>query len=524
MRLTLAGVLPFALSLLVSRGARAEEGPPPVSDEAPGAAATPPEAPADVPPPESTPSSSDAPGTSSAGVVQAEPESKHGGHGGGRIVYRNGRLLYRDASGLLELAPSGLLHFDFYAFGGPGVPDYQRSDGTGLKANLAARRVRLEIGGRIAKRWYFLASLQSTNGGTVVPLNNFVGVDVAPMLKLQVGQFRIPFGMDNTTAIRWGEFMERTLGTHALTAPLIRDLGIMAWGGTDRSAIFWSLAYLGGEGQNRPSVDNRGDVVGRVIFRPLWASRGSISQLHFGLSGRYGRRDRTYVHYDAPAMSTPGGYVFWSPSYGSGAGETHVLPSNDQSAVGAELFLPIDRFDLRGEIVGVHDDRREVFAATRGTTERAGTMSGLDWYVQASYWLFGPPRMVGAPGVFVPSVDEHAHARAMSIAARFEQLRVKYDSIERSYRDDGSLVPGVRRGAIDASTTDLRVNVVQLAATYWATRQIRLSAQWSLYHFPGTPGVSNQATAPGSKPNNDLDARADANVLHEFAMRLQVSF
>lgn len=510
---------PLALSLLVARSARADEPPP---EEPAGASSTPPESPVDVPPPpEGVPPMSEGGGTSSSGVVHHDSGAKHGHGGGGGVAYRNGRLLYHDPTGTMEIAPSGLLDFDFYAFGGAGVKDYQRADNTGLKANLHARRVRVEIGGRIAKHWFFLAGVQSTSGAALVPLNNFLGVDIAPMLKVQVGQFRVPFGMDNVTGIRWGEFMERTLGATTLAAPLTRDLGIMAWGGADRSAFYWALGYFGGEGQNRASTDNRGDVVGRVIFRPMWASKGSIAQTHFGLSGRYGRRDHYYVTYDAPAMSTPGGYTYWSPTYGSGTGETHVIPSNDQAAIGFEAFVPVDRFDLRGELVGVRDGRRESFAATKTNVERAGTLSAWDWYVQATYWVFGPPRMAGTPGLYNPSVDEHWRARALSLAVRYEQLRAKYDSVDRSEADDGSLLPGVRRGSIDAKTRDISVDVLQAAATYWATRQVRLTAQWSMYRFPGTPFVDNQAVAPGAKPTGSV---ADAHVLHEVAMRFQVSF
>jgi len=524
MRSLSLGLSALALSLLVSSSAHADEPPKDPAEDVtePGAAASPPEAPAEVPPPVSAPAvTGDSTGTSSAGVITSEGGGKHphGGHRG--VDYKNARLVYRDPTGLLELAPGGLLNFDFYAFGGPGVKDYQRSDGTGLKANLAARRVRLELSGRIAHRWFFVTSMESANGGAVLPLNNFLGVDIAPMLKLQVGQFRVPFGMDNTSSIRWGEFMERTLGARVLGAPLVRDLGVMAWGGTDRSAIFWALAYVGGEGQNRASTDNRGDVVGRVIFRPLWESRGPISQLHFGLSGRYGRRDLNYAQYDAPQMVTPGGYVFWSPTYGTGAGKTHVQPSNNQTAVAAELFVPFHHFDLRGEFTAVRDGRREVLDGSRNNTERSGTLSGYDWYVQATWWPFGPTRMAGAPGSFIPSVDEHAHARAMSVAVRYEQLRAKYDSIDRSYRDDGSLVPGVRRGELDAATTDIKVDVLQLAATYWATRHARITAEWSVYRFPGTPRTENQAVAPGTLPNGGV---GDARTLHEISMRFQVSF
>lgn len=507
-----------AVALFGSRAsAQTTEEPTPVTE--PGAAAVPPESPVEVPPPSSD-KSAEGVGTTSSGTVLDERGFERERRPPRYVAYRSGRLVLRDPSGILEVSPQGVLHFDAYGFFGPGVKHYQRPDGTGLKSGLSPRRVRLELAGRVAGRWYFLIGAQSTNGAPLVPHNNFVGVELSSMLRLQVGQFRIPFTMDNVTGITRIDFMERSLTARVMGAPLTRDLGVMAWGGTDRSAIWWALGYFGGEGGNRASTDNRGDVVGRLLFRPLWKKGGYIGQAHVGVSGRYGRRDRNYAQYDAPAMTTGGGYTFWSPTYGV----THIQPSNDQSAIAAELFVPFCCIDLRGEFVAVRDGRREVFATSRNNTERAGTLSGYSWYVQATWWPLGPTRMVGAPGNYNAPTEDHSRARAVSIAVRYEQLRAKYDSIDRSSDDAGVLISGVRRGQLDASTTNIHVDVVQVAATYFATSHIRLMAQWSMYSFPGVPNVENQATAPGSKPNAPEEERVDARTLHEISARAQLAF
>jgi len=533
MHASLRVALPALFLSLIATRARAQTTEEPTPTTEPGAAAVPPESPVEVPPPSST-KISEGVGTSSVGTIVDE------GFGRARkppryVAYEAGRLVVRDPSGILELSPQGLLQFDTYGYFGPGVKDYMRPNGTGLKSGLQGRRVRVELSGRVSGRWYFLFGAQAGGEGaaSLAPLNNFVGVDLSAMLKLQVGQFRVPFTMDNVGGIRFGEFMERTLTARVMGAPLVRDLGVMAWGGTDRSAIWWALGYFGGEGGNRPSTDNRGDVVGRLVFRPLWSKGSYIGQAHIGVSGRYGRRDRNYVTYAAPSMTTQGGYEFWSQGHGTGDGSTRILPSNDQSAVAAEVFIPFCCIDFRGEVVLVRDGRREVLDSSLNVpttspqwnnTERAGTLSGYSWYVQATWWPFGPTRMVGAPGNWSAPTEDHSRARALAVAVRYEQLRAKYDSIDRSNDDAGNLIGGVRRGELDAATTNIHVNAVQLAATYWATRHVRLTAQWSLYSFPGVPNVANQATAPGSKPNAPSDERADARALHEISARLQVSF
>lgn len=522
--------LPAVALVLIANSARAQ-----TSEEEPGANATPPPSPVDVPPPVSAAPEVPPPMPPTPEVA---PDEKPHARAPRYVAYQNGRLLLRDPNGVLEVSPSALLQFDTYGYAGPGVIHYQRPDGTGLKSGVMMKRARLEIGGRVSGHFYFMLGLQSGGDQNVVnvtPLNNFIGVDLAPMLKIQIGQFRVPFTMDNSGGIRWGDFMERSLTARAIGVPRIRDLGVMAWGGTDRSALWWALGYFGGEGANRPSTDNRGDIVGRVLFRPLWkhAATRDIGQMHIGVSGRYGRRDRTYAIYDTTPMGTPGGYQFWSPTYGSGEGATHIMPSNDQSAVALEAFVPFCCIDFRGEVMLVRDGRREVLDSSLrvpttdvrwNNTERTGTLRGYTWYVQATLWPYGPTRIVGNNTTWSPPTVDHSRERALAISVRYEQVRVRYDSIDRSSLDDGTLIAGVRRGGLDASTPDIKVNVFQLATTYYATRHIKLMAEWSMYSFPGVPGVENQAGAPGSKPNNDAELRVDARTLHEVSGRVQLSF
>jgi hypothetical protein len=520
----------FVLPLVVAVPsiAFAQEDPEP--DEAPGASSTPPETPADVPPPQPSSPPPSAKGTTSHIYVQGDDGTGHHHRPvASGLVYRRGKYMLRDAEGIFEISPGALLQTDWYGFAGVGVPDYQKSDGSGLKSNFAIRRMRLELSGYILQKWYFVISGESANGGSFLPLNDYIGVEASRMLRVQVGQMRIPLMMDIVTSIRWSDFMERSLSTRLLGAPLTRDIGAMVWGGTEKSAVWYALGYFGGEGQNRASTDNRGDVVGRLVLRPLWGAAGAIKSMHIGVSGRWGRRDPNYVQYDAPSMSTPGGYTFFNSLYGSGAGKTHVRPSGDQSAVAAELFIPGCCFDLRAEVLGVRDGRREVLdSSTTNNTERSGTLKSWSYYVQATFWPYGPARPNGPPGNYnALSEPPFPRARSLALAVRWEQIFARYDSIDRSTTDSGALVDGVRRGGLDQNTTTIRVDAIQFAASYWATRHLRVIAEWSSYYFPGDPDVArvaapeNQAVAPGARASTN-----DPSVhwFHEMSARVQITF
>jgi hypothetical protein len=339
--------------------------------------------------------------------------------------------------------------------------------------------------------------------------------------------------MENFTSDKWIDFMERSVTVRSVAVPGTLDTGIMLRGDSEPGYVSYQVGLVSGNGPNRPGIDARAEAVGRVVVRPLADRHDALSKLHIGGSFRWGKRDPNFTWYDAPSLTTGGGYAFFEPKIGKGATETHIFPSDVQMAAAAEVYLPFDRFDLRAEAVFVNEERREAFLNTPWTTERAGTFKGLGYYVMASVWPFGTPRINGEPGTYgPPTLSPNAKSATASdfglqLMVRWEQLMFDYDSIAKG---------GDMRGLFDADTTKIRVNVAQFGATYWASRHVRLTAEYSLYMFPGTPPASNDlvgvthtpptpatnlATAPGAR-NGAFDF--SANALHEFSARVGLAF
>jgi phosphate-selective porin len=524
-------IVAYAPSLLAAEGGAPEPLPPPAPVPVPAPVAAPP--PAYVDPVATGVGETTSGGAASEGAsVDQVPEAHERHHGMTPLAgYADGKFFLRDANDTFMLIPSARLQIDAYGYAGQGVKDYQRGDGSGLKADMLLKRERIELGGRILKRWYFWVAGDFAGGGqggsesvkstaSNAAADAFIGVELHKWLRLQVGQFDLPFTAENVTSDNWLTFMERSMTARLVGAPYNKDLGFMARGESPKGHFSYAVAAVGGDGQNRPSPDNRVDFAGRFLFRPFAGDdKSPVQRMHVGFSGRWGRRDPDYVRYDAPGLSTPGGYTFWSPSYGKDAGETHVMPSKDQIAGAAEIFVPFRRFDVTGEFVYLNEDRREALKGSLGNTERAGTLKGFSYYVQASWWPFGEPRISGELGAYpdpklnLPKEAKPSHPkRALQLAVRFEQLRLQYDSTDRSGGAEG-----VKVGTLDAKTKDIKVDVVQFGATYWATKHVRLTAMWSGYHFPGTPGVDNQAVAPGASKS------ADAKWLHEFSARVALA-
>lgn len=465
----------------------------------------------DSPAPITVPSS-----TAPATPLVLAPEEKKVEEPRAKLDYSDGTFYLRSKDDKIVLFPAGRVHVDTYAYGGPGVSDYQRSNGTGLKTNMFFRRFILELGGLVRKNWFFymggnFAPTRVDGDQNPNPSSNvydgWIGYAANDQFKILAGQYNTPVSMENTTSSRWIDFMERSI-TARLASPYNKDIGVMAFGSLHEGTLDYFLAGVGGDGMNRLSVDNRWDFNGRLVFRPLATSRkDALKKLHIGASGRYGHRDPNSVWYEAPAITTPGGYAFWSGNYGKAPNRVRIVPSGGQLAVGAEAYLPFESFDLRFEGFYFDEHRREAPTDTPAQVLRTGQLKGTSWYAQASWWPMGSPRVNGDPGTFgTPKLPKDTGREApygLQLLARYEQVRLKYDS---------NSLAGDTKGALDAKFDNITINAFQLAATYWATRHVRVTAEYSLYHTP----KDNQALAPGARGTAN---NPDATLLHEISFR-----
>lgn len=477
--------------------------------------------------------------------------------------YHSGRFFLRDRYDYFRLFVGGRLHVDSNHYVGPGVAD------AGLKSSVVVRRARIELGGEVWGSWQWLFEAEFTPTAVDNPdgteqhaaaragqepvaataryapvqtpqyraqLQN-VYVNYAPslLLNLQVGQFNLPFTMENSTSSNATTFLERSLPVRAFAVPEVRDVGVMLWGGVDKSLAFWSLGLFNGDGMNRPNADNRFMTAGRVFVRPLARTRGALEKLQFGLSFKYASRDKNRVAYDVPRMSTQGNYAFWSPRFTDALGRTvHIIPCGAEAGIAAELRVPFKRFEGRSEFVYQTVRTREgVDGFQTVYSERFGAMTGWAYYLQLSYWLLGSPKVVGDPGDASPpridlaKADSGIPMQGLELAIKWEQLKATYASASRGGVADV--------GAIDGA---VRVNAFSAGVNYWASRHLRLSINYALSMFPSsepaTPTTSSgpawssaqRAVAPGNTldPGVNDSARDGAHSLHELSTRVGLAF
>ncbi len=485
------------------------------------------------------------------------------------IAGRLGEYFYlRDANDDFRLYFSGRAHIDAFIPFGPGVSS--QAAGSGLEPTVFIRRARPELAGEFLGHWQWMVAgdwgrtaVSNANGQafnesctvksgvqtcglksapvqaasyTAQPTDVFINFRAGNIFNIEAGQIRIPFGLENRTSENIQPFVESPLPVRTLGAPLVRDIGVMAWGETPASIFHYEVGVFNGDGPNVLNQDGNFDGIGRVFAHPFATLDSPLKTLQIGASGHYGVRSAKTVGYDYPSLTTQEGFAFWKPTYTDSHGNlVHIIPSADQRTFGAELYWPVSIVDISSEfIVADHDTReaRDGYQLAYPDSERYGAMSGFSYYVEASVWLMGDRQYVRRPGYYDPPHVDFTKPlppsrSSLEVLAKFEQLHLNYSSASRAGTPDSKSPDG----SIDA-------DVVSFGVNFWATRRVRVSLDYDLNIFPGseptsasttggpTQSSSQRAIAPGQQLSAGVDdsARDGGHVLHELTARVAVGF
>jgi hypothetical protein len=562
-RRTALGLIALATAL-VHPSARAQSpagDSPPAPDPSPSSPALPAvSAPAASPPQLTSPS----PRPSEATLADAQAATWTAG-------YHNGSFFLRDRSDIFRLYVQGRVHADWLDQFGAGVSSLP--PGSGIVDGFFLRRARIELAGEFYETWQWWVGAEFSSATSIdnptanqstptcsvaknsainctavrqnpvdnptvkaIPTDVFVNYGPTPWTNVQVGQYYLPFTLENSISDNTTPFLERSLVVRNIGAPLQRDIGAMFWGESPDRTFYYAASLLNGDGPNRPNVDGRYDLTARAVVRPFVRSEGSPSKwAQVGVSARTGSRDPTRVGYDLPALTTQGGFAFWKPTYKDSLGRViHIMPSTSQWSIAGDVYVPVGNLDLTGELVYLSENTREAVDGFQISpfTERTGDLSGYGWYAQVGYWIVGDHDLVGPPSYGRPiHVDltkpQKRPQEGVQALAKFEQLHLSYKANSRG-------------GALDSLTPqgDINVDAIEFGVNYWATKHLRVGLNYSLFLFPGSApvtatrpggpvqGPGQRAVAPGQLLANGADdsARDGGHDIHEIQARVGVQF
>ena len=192
------------------------------------------------------------------------------------------------------------------------------------------RRARLGVTGNIPYdfSYYAVAELSPAQGGASL-LDAFISYNRwDPYLKISVGQFRTPFGLELSTPCHKLHTINRSLVVGNLSGPF-RDMGVMISGSTDEKKIFgletkdllsYQIAIVQGTGLNTLDNNRAKDILGRVAIHPF-------DFITVGTSYRFGKH---------PTLVTD-------------------APEDERSRIGIDLTLEHKGFMVQGEYISGSD-------------------------------------------------------------------------------------------------------------------------------------------------------------------------
>lgn len=211
---------------------------------------------------------------------------------------------------------------------------YTQSDST--IDGFTVKRLRAGLSGDILKNIRFKFQFETTK--VPILLDAQVDIGLYPWLTLRIGQFKVPFSVENLISASDQDTINLSQPVEALCPG--RDIGasgrdIGAALMANFSFIEGTFSLVNGSGINRADANDHKDVVGRIVVKPA-------DFLRIGAS-----------LYD---------------------GETFLVPTYEpvqRGRTGLEVLLVDPSFSLRGEYISATDD----------------TVKSDGWYVQGGYFL-----------------------------------------------------------------------------------------------------------------------------------------
>jgi phosphate-selective porin len=345
--------------------------------------------------------------------------------------------------------------------------------------------------------------------------SNYVGTDdfvaIAPckdLVILQVGQFDAPFTLENRTSDKYFDFIERSLTVRAFGIPTNKEEGAMLHGTNDDRNFYYSAGFFNGDGQNFKNVDNSFDFMARGWISPTsFLGEGPLHDITLG--GSYWTGNRSLANALAN-QTTAGGFVILNAGLPKlNMDNAGLFQQGRQHSYAFEVNAPImHKFGLRWEFVHKNQplsafDTTTSATPTQPTLEAGLHLKGWSQYFELWGWLMGDDRIIGEPGMQMPTRYKKFGVKApqhgLMLAARLELLD------ETLSADDPTGVGAPLTKANSYGKT--KVTSYTLGANYWISKRFRTTFNWTLNHFSGDAPYITTGALKNAKNEQEFSFR-----------------
>jgi phosphate-selective porin OprO/OprP len=222
--------------------------------------------------------------------------------------------------------------------------------------------------------------------------------------QVQVGRFKLPFSLEQTTSVSNINFVERSLIASEL-APA-RDRGVMVHGRVANDMLAYEAGIFRHDGDNTRHNGNVTDRTwaGRLVVRPWETRRGLLHSAQIGIAGTFGDLFEGLYGIRGRTLSD---YKFFDPVYVKG----------QRRRLGVEGRWTPRSILVQGEYVRVTDQRN---GQGLGDVDLPDAVA-QGWYVSGTWVLTGENKSGGSLDPSRPFPTKGLGA--VELAARLEELR-----------------------------------------------------------------------------------------------------
>ena len=370
---------------------------------------------------------------------------------------------FRSADGNLDITLAGYagIHYRFTAH-------RPQDNARTLPDSWFIRQLRPELFGTIYKDFDFrvqldfptgngLAGTPSAATGTVQ--DAYIGWKYYPQASIRLGQFKEPFGQEQTTPDRFLDFDERSQGDRFVPS---RDLGAMIYGKLFDGILGYEAGYFNGNGRGLTDANKGKELAGRIRLQPFATAPDGFlfKHLRFGIAGTTGTVQNASVATATGLDVTSAnlGILFLDSTAGTFDGARKRL--------GGEFTWNIGPVGIRGEVwrrvdhvnVGAFDNERLEITA---------------WNASLSWLMTGEQKPVETRVSPAESFDPRTGDwGALELAVRVDRLRI----------DDDVFALGIAPRAGNANV----VTGTTIGLNWYLTRHIRISPNfvWEVFDDP----------------------------------------
>lgn len=312
-------------------------------------------------------------------------------------------------AGEVVLRIGGKLHLDGLAV----------DDGDGDRSDAAVRRARINL--RIEYRDVLTLRAEREFAGSRGWRNLYVQVRPAKGALVQVGQFNVPFSLEDMQSTNTIPFPERSLA-----AALTSEFAVGVQGGYSGKRFTVRAGWFGDalDTPTGPAPSLGRGVVGRATFLAVDSER---TKLHFGLGlERRSFQTNDTVRYLAEGGSTFGPRILRTPQFSN---------LDHRSGYNAEIALLSRNVALQGQYVEQH---------LRQVSGRNRRVSG--GYAQASWLLTGQPYRYSRSSGVIAGPELGQKKTAIELSARLSWIDAENSSLDGGIARSIDLAAGLYLG------------------------------------------------------------------------------